>query len=100
MDTTLKAILESAFTTSTSMNLCFDDDLGAEAFGSCLGVGSCLGYFPSRSGNSKFFKKIFGLIFVDIHREKRLLKSSGRQLTGRPLEVKVELRKDTVKTRR
>jgi hypothetical protein len=70
MNATFKPVRKRALSSSTRMDLRFDDEIGGfESLSNFLGFFRTLGCRPSGSCNSKLLKELFGLIFVDVHKQ-------------------------------
>jgi len=67
---------------TTRMNLRLDHNLGAQTACGLGCFGGRIGDLAARRRNTEFLKQFFGLVFVDIHREKKCAGGEARQLTG------------------
>ena len=70
MHTTLEAIFEMTFATTTGMHLRLDHQLRAGEFlSSSSGFFRCRCDSPFRAGHLETIEKLFGLVFVNVHRD-------------------------------
>ena len=84
MHTTLEAILEVTFATTTGMHLGLDDKLSTSKLaGRSRRFFGCGGNFSFRTRDLEAVKQLFGLIFVDIH---KIFGALAREKLGRQAE--------------
>ncbi len=74
LDAALEAALERSLAASAGVDLRFDDDqlraCGEEFFGDCFGGFRRVANVPGGHGDAVLGEQLFGLVFVNVHRNK------------------------------
>src|SRR5690606_5930525 len=80
MDAALESILKRPFAAATRVDLRFDDDIGSDLNRGGFRLGGGLRDLAPGRGDTEFFEKFFGLVFVNVHGAKRLLRAGRGNL--------------------